>query len=476
MSRKFYVTTPIYYVNNAPHIGHAYTTIAADVLARYYRQKEYNVFFLTGTDEHGANIEKIATEANQDPQEFVDGVADQFRTAWKEMNIGYDRFIRTTEEGHMAAVQTALEYMYKKGDIYLGKYEGLYCPKCEQYKNEKDLIDGKCPDHKIVPQIMHEESYMFKLSKYADQVLKKIESDEFRIRPKGRKNEMLGFFKNKVTDVSFSRKNVKWGVALPWDKNHTTYVWADAFLNYLTGLEWNGDPKNQPEFWPPDIELMSRDILRVHATIWPAMLLSLDLPLPKELFIHGYFMIDGQKMSKSIGNVIAPGDLIKKYGVDATRYLLMSATTFGNDGDIGWSRFDEKYNADLANNLGNLVSRVLNMIEQYCGGVIPRKANSPFPLGSIDEAMKQLAFEHALRDIWGAIASANQYIDDQAPWRLAKDPAKKHTLEKVLSELAAFLFELAGCLEPFMPRTADIIVGSLAEPKITKGEPLFKRI
>jgi methionyl-tRNA synthetase len=476
MVKKFYITTPIYYVNNKPHIGHAYTTIAADVLARFYRQQDYKVFFLTGTDEHGANIEKIATEAGQDPQEFVDEIAGKFKSAWHDMNIAYDRFIRTTEHEHIVAVQTALEYMYKKGDIYLGKYEGLYCPKCEQYKNEKDLVDDKCPDHDIAPQVMHEESYMFKLSKYADQVLEKIENDEFRIRPIGRKNEMLGFYKNKLTDVSFSRKNVKWGVPMPWDSSHTTYVWADAFLNYLTGLGWNGDPKNQPEFWPADIELMSRDIMRVHATIWPAMLLSLDLPLPKELFVHGYFMIDGQKMSKSIGNVIAPEDLIKRYGVDATRYLLMSATTFGSDGDIGWSRFDEKYNADLANNLGNLVSRVLNMIEQYAGGVIPKKVMSPFPLEHVDEVMKKLEFDHALRDIWEAIASANQYIDDHAPWQLAKEAGKKAELAQVLSELAAFLFELGAHLEPFMPRTADIIVGSLASKKITKGEPLFKRI
>jgi methionyl-tRNA synthetase len=481
MSKKFYITTPIYYVNNKPHIGHAYTTIAADVLARYYRQQNHEVFFLTGTDEHGANIEKIAEEARQDPQDFVDSIAEQFKTAWKKLDISYDRFIRTTEAEHMIAVQTALEYMYKKGDIYLGTYEGLYCPKCEQYKNEKDLIDGKCPDHNIEPQVMHEESYMFRLSKYADQILKKIESDEFRIKPAGRKNEILSFYKNKLTDVSFSRKNVRWGVELPWDTNHTTYVWADAFLNYLTGLGWNGNSENVPDFWPPDIELMSRDILRVHATIWPAMLLSLDLPLPKELFVHGYFMIDGQKMSKSIGNVIAPADLVKKYGTDATRYLLMSATPFGNDGDIGWGKFDEKYNADLANNLGNLVSRVLNMVEKYCDGSIPKQHSWPIDLRNLAKsnfhaAMNNVQFDQALNEVWLLIAAANQLIDNKAPWLLMKDAKNKDEVAAVLGQLVDLLYLVAELINPFMPTTAEIIIGNLASEKITKGEPLFKRI
>ncbi len=480
MSKKFYITTPIYYVNNKPHIGHAYTTIAADVLARYWRNKigDANVFFLTGTDEHGANIEAIAREAGQEPQVFVDGIAAQFKAAWKMMNIEYDRFIRTTESQHMKAVQKALQHMYDRGDIYLGEYEGLYCRKCEQYKNAKDLIKGECPDHGIPPEVMREESYMFKLSKFAPELLQKIEKDELLICPQERKNEIVSFYKNEgLQDISFSRKNVQWGVKLPWDKSHTAYVWADAFLNYLTGLGWDGTAGvRHLAFWPPQVELMSKDILRIHATIWPAMLLSLDLPLPRKLFIHGYFIVDGKKMSKSVGNVIAPEDLVKKYGVDATRYLLMSATTFGSDGDIGWSRFDEKYNADLANNLGNLVSRVLNMIEKYCQGKIPDETESPFQLDLVGETIERLAFNEALEAMWLQITKANQYIDDHAPWQLAKNESKKDELEEVLSNLAAFLLDLAACLDPFMPKTAEIIIGSLNSSKITKGEPLFRRI
>ena len=368
---KFYITTPIYYVNDKPHIGHTYTTVAADVLARYHRMIGDTTFFATGTDEHGAKIAQKAKASGKEPAEYADEIAAQFKMAWDEMNISNDGFLRTTDKAHKKAVQNALQYMYDKGDIVKDKYEGLYCVGCEQFKNEKDLIDGKCPDHQTVPEQMCEETYVFKMSKYADQLLKMIESDELKIRPQARKNEIISFYKEGLKDISFSRKNVKWGIPLPWDKTHTAYVWSDAFLNYLTILDWDGFGATLPppyegggarraegvEMFPPNVQLMSKDILRVHATIWPAMLLSLDLPVQKSMFVHGFFLIDGQKMSKSIGNVIAPADLVKRYGVDATRYLLMSATTFGHDGDISWEKFDEKFNADLDNGLGKLVAR-----------------------------------------------------------------------------------------------------------------------
>ncbi len=273
---KFYITTPIYYVNDKPHIGHTYTTIAADVLARYHRMIGDKTFFLTGTDEHGAKVAEKAGEAGKEPQVFVDEVAASFQFAWDELNISHDRFIRTTEEEHKLAVQKALQHMHDKGDIYLGKYEGLYCQGCEQYMSEKDLVNGKCPDHGEEPKKMSEESYMFKLSKYSKELLRKIESDEFKIRPIEKKNEVISFYKQGLEDISFSRKNVAWGIPLPWDKAHTTYVWADAFLNYLTGLGWQGGAGKAFDMWPVDVQLMSKDILRVHATIWPAMLLSLD--------------------------------------------------------------------------------------------------------------------------------------------------------------------------------------------------------
>lgn len=341
---KFYITTPIYYVNAEPHIGHAYTTIAADILARYHRMKGYKVFFSAGTDEHGIKIEKKAKQQNKKPKQFTDEISAKFQLAFSELNITNNCFTRTTEKKYTKVVQKVLQYMYNKGDIYLGKYEGLYCVGCEQYKSEKDLINNKCPDHQIKPEKVSEETYLFRMSKYQDVLLKKIETDEFKIRPISRKNEIISFYKKEgLKDISFSRKNVKWGIPLPWDKKHTAYVWADAFVNYLTALGWQGFKSEwKKNMWPPDIHLMGKDILRVHATIWPAMLLSLNVALPKLLFSHGFFLVNGQKMSKTIGNVITPDDLIEKYGVDATRYLLISATSFGHDGDINLEWFDKK--------------------------------------------------------------------------------------------------------------------------------------
>ncbi|MDP2736832.1 MAG: class I tRNA ligase family protein, partial [bacterium] len=305
--KKFYITTPVYYVNDVPHIGHTYTTVAADVLARYHRALGEETFFLTGTDEHGAKIEAKAEEMKLEPKQYADKIAAAFKKAWQELNISNDGFLRTTDPAHMKAVQKALQYMYDKGDIYLGKYEGLYCRGCEQYKNERDLINGECPDHKVAPEKMSEECYNFKLSKYQDELLEKIKKDEFLILPANRKNEIVSFYeKEGLEDISFSRKNVNWGIPIPWDTSHTVYVWADAFLNYLTGLSWNGEAGSAPfnkggkgdlKFWPASVQLMSKDILRVHTTIWAAMLLSLKLPLPEKIFVHGYFQINAQKMS-----------------------------------------------------------------------------------------------------------------------------------------------------------------------------------
>jgi len=473
--RKFYITTPIYYVNAEPHIGSAYTTIAADCLARFNRMIGNKTFFATGTDEHGAKIEEKAHENGKDPQEFVNEIAAKFQTTWDTLNISNDGFIRTTDSEHKKAVQKALKFMYDKGDIYLGKYEALYCKGCEQYKNEKDLVDGKCPDHGIVPETMSEDSYMFRLSKYAEELLGKIENYELIIRPENRRNEVLSFYKNEgLKDISFSRKNVKWGVKLPWDESHTAYVWADAFLNYLTILGWEGASSKTPDFWPADVQLMAKDILRVHSTIWPAMLLSLHLPLPKELFVHGYFMVNGQKMSKSLGNVIKPQELIEKYGVSGMRYLLIAAAPFGNDGDISWEKFDEKYNADLANGIGNLVARVFSMISklQESGGKLVSSIKLVDFFKDIDiaiESMKNIQIDKALEAIWNIVKAYDKFITDSKPWELIGKDNKK--AGEILYNCLEGIRIISVLVWPFMPETSEKIWQGLS---LNPGDELKK--
>lgn len=374
-SKKFYITTPIYYVNAKPHIGHAYTTVAADVLARWNKLNGNGTFFLTGTDEHGLKIQRIAEKAGKGPQEFVDEISSEFKSLWKKLNINYDNFIRTTEAVHKKTVQNVLQILWDKKAIYKGVYEGLYCVGCEQFKTESELVDGKCPDHNAVPEHLKEECYLLKMSDLQSELVKKIESDEFHIVPARYKAEILSFLKNqKLRDVSVSRKNISWGIPLLFDTVHTTYVWVDAFLNYLTGLGWKGDAEKIPKQWPPDIQLIGKDILRVHATIWPVILMHLGILLPKKLFTHGFILSGGKKMSKTLGNVIGVDEMISKFGVDATRYLLMSAGTFGEDVDLTMERATKKYEADLQNGIGNLVSRVLTMIENYFDGKIPEFA------------------------------------------------------------------------------------------------------
>ncbi|MFH1233817.1 MAG: methionine--tRNA ligase [Patescibacteria group bacterium] len=478
---KFYVTTPAYYVNDIPHIGHAYTTIGADVLARWHRLIGDETFFLTGTDEHGAKIEEKASEMKLEPQKYVDEISTKFIQAWKELNISNDNFVRTTDEHHIKTVQKALQFMHDKGDIYLGKYEGFYCRGCEQYKNERDLVDGMCQDHKIAPEKMSEECYSFKLSKYQNKLLDLIKKDKLRILPLNRKNEIVSFYeKEGLEDVSFSRKNVNWGIPIPWDQSHTTYVWADAFFYYLTGLGWNGSADITHltrwawglNFWPPQVQLMSKDILRVHSTIWPAMLLSLGLPLPKTLFIHGYFLINGQKMSKSLDNVIAPKDLIKKYGVDATRYLIMSATIFGHDGDIGWQKFDEKYNADLANGLGNLVARISNLLEKN-NIKLNLKINSERELAEkYKEKMLAFEFDEALKLLWKKLRAGDEMLSNKKPWEI-KD---KKEIKNILQPIAQDILSVANLLKPFMPDIAEKLIKQFSAKQIIKDQSLFPRI
>jgi methionyl-tRNA synthetase len=512
---KYYITTPIYYVNAKPHIGHAYTTVAADALARWHRMLGEKVFLSTGTDEHGQKIEDKAREAGKEPKVFADEIAEMFMDSWKKLGIKYDRFIRTTDEVHIKAVQGAITALYAKGDIYLGEYEGFYCKGCEQFKGEKDLVDGKCPEHNIAPELLKEESYMFRLSKYKDVVYDRIAKDEMRISPQERRNEILSFIKNEgLKDVSFSRKNIKWGIPLPWDNSHTIYVWADALLNYLTALGWNGEPEKAPEMWPADLQIMSKDILRVHATIWPAMLLAIGLALPREIFVHGFFLVNGQKMSKTLGNVIAPEELVSRYGKDGARYLLLSSSGYGHDSDLSLGRLDEKFNAELANGIGNLFGRVVSLTEKYADGCIPERVDD---LVLHDEgAREQLKFSDALAWTWDAlrgkyaenrlsevletiasvVAMCDRHISAISLWKFIKDhpeEGKKH-----LYALLETLRQIALMLNPAMPEVSSMILnrlgldadselkndfdviikwGGLSQgAKVDKGEGLFPRI
>lgn len=477
---KYYITTPIYYVNGPPHIGSAYTTIAADMIARYHRMLGEQTFFLAGTDEHGEKNEEAAVAAGIDPQQYVDKMSAKFQLAWDSLDITYDNFIRTTDKKHVAAASKALEHLYKKGFIYKGKYEGLYCVGCEQYKTKKDLVDGLCPEHKKSPVAMSEESYLFKLSAFADELKQKIEDDELRIRPLERKNEVLAFYEQGLRDVSFSRKNIKWGVPLPWDKEQVSYVWPDAFLNYLTGLQWNGTAGKAPKEWPADVHLVGKDIIRVHATIWPAMLLALGLPLPKQFFVHGYFTVDGQKMSKSLGNVVDPVEVAEEFDLDVLRYYLFREITFGKDGDFSLIRLKERYTSELVNGLGNLVARVLGMGDKYCQSKVPQKSSNKDIEKQLDHvwlkykhAFASLKLNEAVEAINDAVTFLDGYIQKQKPWELASSDPKK--TKELLYCLLESIRQLAWLCLPIMPAAADKIFEQLGLDPVQEKNKKFEK-
>ncbi len=464
---KYYITTPIYYVNDKPHIGHAYTTVAADVLARHHKQKKEPVFFLTGTDEHGAKIAQAAASAGKSEQKFVDEKAAAFKSAWKLLNVNYDNFLRTTDPAHIQAVEKTLQKLYDRKFLYKSDYKGYCCTGCEQYKTKDDLVNGKCPEHGQEPILIKEESYFFKLSSFAKTLEKKISSGQLEILPKERKNEVLSFLNSGLTDISVSRKNVKWGIPLPFDKSYTTYVWIDAFLNYLTGVGWEGSAEHYPETWPPQVQLMSKDILRVHATIWPGILAAFGFPWPKKFFIHGYFTISGQKMSKSLGNVIWPEDLVNKFGTDGARYLLMSALSYGQDGDISWEKLKEKYNADLANNLGNLVSRVVKLNEK----IKAKASKQKLKIKDLDKLFQEIKLKEVLDEIFKQIAWANKYIEEKKLWELVKNNPPE--AKKALTELLSLISEVSEAILPFLPETSLKIKEIL---KTGENKALFPRI
>lgn len=458
---RFFVTTPIYYVNDNPHIGHAYTTIAADIMARYWRRRNAEVFFLTGTDEHGAKIARSAQAREMAPKAFVDEISAKYKKLWETLNISYDNFMRTTDPDHEKFVQNFLQKLYDNGEIYKDKYEGLYCVGCEEYKAEDDLEPGNiCPLHKKPCELIKEEIYFFKLSKYQDQILEAIQGGKLTIEPESRRNEIFKFLaKEPLKDLAISRSKVEWGIPLPWDSGQTIYVWVDALLNYISSSKG---------FWPPNLQLIAKDIFRFHAIIWPAMLLATGYDLPEKLFIHGYFTINGQKMSKTLGNVIDPTEIAKVYGADAFRYFVLREVPFGQDGDFSIHRFEERYRADLANDLGNLLQRTLVMGAKYQIPWSYVKPTKRYP--EIEKAIEELRFSDALALIWQIISEANQKIDTEKPWEVAKTDQDK--LAKILGSLLDTLVDVAGLIEPFMPETSAKMTGQL---QTGKAEPLFPR-
>lgn len=472
--KKIYITTPIYYVNDKPHIGHAYTTIAADVLARHYRHQKADVFFLTGTDEHGAKIAESAAKAGLEPKDFADEKCEEFALAWKNLNISYDYFVRTTDDRHAAGVQRFMQKLHDVGALYQDTYSGLYCVGCERFLTDKELVDGKCPDHKTAPKKIHEKNYFFKLQDYLPTLKDLVESDSLLIHPAERKQEVLGLFKQQLPDFSVSREKVKWGIPLPFDKKQNAYVWVEALQNYITSVGYGDNAEEYAKWWPADVHIMAKDIIKFHAIYWPAMLLAAGEALPKRIFAHGFFTIDGQKMSKTIGNVIDPNDLVARYGSDGARYLLLSQFPFGQDGDVKADKFDQKFNSDLANGLGNLVSRTATLLEK---NQIEVPEYSPIDLNIVQaaaEAIESLHYDIALKYAAELIAQANVYIDREAPWKIPATDKPK--LSEVLVTTTQYIRTIAEILHPFMPDTSRSITAQFAGPTVVKGAALFPRL
>jgi len=464
----YYLTTPIYYINDVPHLGHAYTTVAGDFLTRFRRLQGRDVHFLTGTDEHGQKVLRSAEAKGIAPKAWADQIVPRWKEVWGALDVSYDDFIRTTEERHEGPVQAFMSALHERDEIYQGTYEGLYCVGCEEFKQPDDLVDGKCPLHGTEPEVVKEENYFFRLSKYAQPLIDLYESEPSRLLPEARRNEVLGKLRQGLDDLSISRVSFDWGIPIPWDSKHVIYVWIDALLNYITAVGYDSEEETFERIWPASVQLVGKDILWFHAVIWPAMLMALELPLPESIFAHGFLQVGGEKMSKSKLTGISPHDLLDTFGSDGFRYYFMREISFGQDGNFSWESVVARYNSDLANDFGNLASRVLSMISKYLEGEIPsppsedelhpgdrelhdvqRKA-----LEEMIDAVDAISPTEALKAAWASVRRANAYVEEVTPWALAKDEAQRRRLEVVLYNLADALRLLSLMTWPIVPKAA----------------------
>jgi methionyl-tRNA synthetase len=473
---KFYLTTAIDYVNTPPHLGNAYEKIAADAIARYKRMAGFDTRFLMGNDEHSINVEKAAREKGMEPKEYCDEMAVVFRDVWKRLDISYDDFIRTTEPRHVRGVQALFRAIVDAGDVYKGKYEGHYCVSCERFYPEKDLADGKCPIHKTVPQWVSEENYFFKLSAYAHRLLEHYSKNPEFIIPETRRNEIVNVVEGGLEDISVSRASVSWGIPLPNDPAHTVYVWFDALINYITGVGYPDPNGDYSRYWPADLHVIGKDITRFHCVIWPAMLMSAKLPLPKTVLGHGWVQFQGEKLSKSLGNIVNPLEIADRYGADALRYYLLREVPLSRDGDFTWELFIDRYNADLANDWGNLFTRTVSMVHRYRAGMVagvePLEELVSAIASSLDQyrpAMERYEIDKGIEAAWSIIRRANRLVEEKAPWNLAKDPAKAAELDALLTTLVVVLQHAALMLYPVMPSKAREVWETLRfKPAIEK--------